>query len=469
MTFREQDKDTICAPITPPGFGGVCVLRLSGASSERLIKQICPFLPDNLTSHRVYYGILTGLNKEDIDEVLVTFFEKGRSFTGDMTFEISCHGSPVLTSKIANALIQLGARLAEPGEFTYRAFINGRIDLIQAESVLSLIESRSEQSAKLSLRQLKGELSKELLSIEDRLIWVLAQVEANIDYATEDIIVESDQTLAFELRKILDQLINLLNGYRYGKSLREGVFVTLVGEPNVGKSSLLNSILAEERAIVTEVPGTTRDVIEGEVIYKGVPLIIQDTAGLRETDDIVEKLGIGKTQQAVEKSDCVLHILDVQRGVEDLKNRLSLFKKDHPHFIVFNKCDLLTEQDFLIYRNNVLESLALFLTPSDLKRVLWVSALESHSSKEILNEIVGFLKPVHAEGSLIVIQQRHYELLSKMRSSVEQGLEVIQNQLSSEFLAFELQAAILGIHEILGKEFDDQVMDRVFKDFCLGK
>ncbi|RYZ63252.1 MAG: tRNA uridine-5-carboxymethylaminomethyl(34) synthesis GTPase MnmE, partial [Proteobacteria bacterium] len=271
MLSIDRDTHTICAVSTPHGVGGISVLRISGPDSLEITREIASFLPLNIESHRVYFGTLRSPEFQDeIDEVLVTYFKKGHSFTGEEVLEISCHGNPHICQKILNELIAIGARAADRGEFTYRAFMNGRVDLVQAEGILSLIESQSDKAMKLSLRQLKGQLSQRLESIENEITWLMAHLEAGIDFSTEGLDLVSDAVVTEKLTIIESGLQKLVNTYQSGRILRDGVRVALAGRPNVGKSSLLNLLLEEERAIVTEIAGTTRDVISGETQYAGV-------------------------------------------------------------------------------------------------------------------------------------------------------------------------------------------------------
>ena len=288
--YLDKDKDTICASITAPGQAGISVVRVCGPTSEDITRKLCSFLPPRPESHRVYYGIAQAAPKGPaLDEVLVTYFRSGRSFTGDETFEISCHGNQVIVSELLSALCAGGARMAERGEFTYRAFMNGRIDLVQAESVLDLIQSRSKRAVQAAVRQLQGGFSIRLREMLGELTWILANLEANIDFSSEDIEVAAQSVLADRTEALLVTVGALLAQQSQGRILKSGFQVALAGRPNAGKSSLLNALLEEERAIVTEVPGTTRDMVEGEISIDGYNVTLVDTAGWRETDDRVEK------------------------------------------------------------------------------------------------------------------------------------------------------------------------------------
>lgn len=336
------DQQTICAVSTPSGIGGISVLRLSGGQAVEIAREFCRFIPKHPESHRAYYGHLTQ-GEEVVDEVVCTFFQKGKSFTGEDTFEISCHGNPIICQEILSLFVSRGARLANRGEFTYRAFMNGRIDLVQAESVLSLIESQSKISARQSLRQLQGRLSEDLEVVEDRLIWCLAHMEASIDFSTEGIEVVDYTELNAKLTLILNEVNRLIQSYQTGKILKDGYQLVFAGLPNVGKSSLLNLLIEEDRAIVTDIPGTTRDLVEASFFVDGIKIQIVDTAGLRDSVDVVEKIGIEKSRQAQRHADGILYVFDSSQGFtahdgETLKGVLA----ENPSatlFIAGNKAD----------------------------------------------------------------------------------------------------------------------------------
>jgi tRNA modification GTPase len=462
MFFKAGDDDTICALSTAPGVGGIAVIRVSGAKALDCTRRLCGFLPDQPESHRVYFGTIKNISgTESLDEVLVTFFADGRSFTGEETCEISCHGGTAITTSILKELVQAGCRTARRGEFTYRAFMNGRLDLVQAESVLGLIESQSRQSAKVALRQLKGHLSADFERIEDDLLWILAHLEASIDFSTEDIEVVSADSLISRVKGLVEFLSKMIGSYEQGRLLRDGLQVALVGRPNVGKSSLLNSLLKEDRAIVTPIAGTTRDTIEGQLSFHGVPVTFVDTAGLRETDNEVERIGIERSRQTMEKSDFVFYVLDLSEfgWSEELAGFLSDAKENS--FFVFNKIDLDRDGTEVRRSRELLEAAS--------ARGFWVSAITREGISEIESMLEGRVAEVDAERSNVITQARHLELLVKIKSCLSRALDLIVENSSPEFIAFELQDAIRAIHELLGKEFHEQVIDRIFKEFCLGK
>lgn len=471
MFSLERDNDTICAIATAPGVGGIAVLRVSGTDSISVARKIVPFLPVLPESHRVYYGFIKEYNSgEQIDEVLITYFNEKRSFTGEQVVEISCHGGTLITSMILDQLILSGARLAQPGEFTYRAFMNGRIDLIQAESVLSLIESDSKKAAKLSLRQLKGELSNDILDIEDELTWILAHLEANIDFAAEDIIVAEDSQLVDRTEKVKSRINQLLTTYKSGKAIKDGLVVSLAGVPNAGKSSLFNAIVGEERAIVTDVPGTTRDFIEGDIMMDGYKVQFVDTAGLRTTQDKVEIIGIGRTKKLISESDVVLYLIDATNPVIDETLKKMSAEDFDRAVIVVNKVDKINDHQKKEVDDFILKELNHLLGPHGFeKRMVNVSATRHLGLKELKNLIMNQFVSPFSETSAVLSQKRHFENLEKSDQALDKSIKLMKASQSPEFISFELQNALLAVKQILGKQFDDEIMDRVFKEFCLGK
>lgn len=340
MFTLERDKDTICAIATSAGAGAIALIRVSGEHSATVVRKIAVFLPQNLESHKIYYGYLSNPTTLDkIDEVLISYFAQGQSFTGETSFEISCHGSQIIAQQIIEQLLTSGARLAERGEFTYRAFSSGRIDLVQAEGVLSVIESQSALGARVALRQLQGELSNKLHIIEDDLTWCLSRLEANLDFSSEFIEFASADEILQRVRQSLQIIRTLLLSYKKGRSLRNGIKISLVGAPNVGKSSLLNCLAQFERAIVSPIEGTTRDVIEIDINIDGQRVIIADTAGLRSTEDQIEALGVAKTIQTISNADLILYVADATRpDTHSLPTELG--NVDKPVLCVLNKSDI---------------------------------------------------------------------------------------------------------------------------------
>jgi tRNA modification GTPase len=385
-------------------------------------------------------------NGEAIDETIVTFFEKGRSFTGEETAEISCHGGAMIPQLILETLLSEGVRLAKPGEFTQRAFLNGRMDLTQAEGIFQAIHSRSPEGARVALRHMKGHLLQKVREIEDHLTWILAQIEANIDFAAEDIEIASNDVLRSRLQLALQEAQSLMASYQAGRIARDGFHVTLVGAPNVGKSSLLNRLVEEDRSIVSEIPGTTRDYVEVRRIFGGHLFCFFDTAGLRDSQDSIEKMGMVRSLEKLRESDLVLWIQDGQETREQLE---SLANESVPFLKVQNKCDLSHSR-----KKDAL---------------LKVSAKTGQGIDLLRAEILQRVQKRGAEFEAPVMQARQLECLARVVAFVEKSLLGLDDHLSPELIAFELQQSLLAIFELTGKRYDDQVLDRVFREFCLGK
>lgn len=459
MLFNpDRDKDTICAVATAPGVGGIAVIRVSGSKAYSITRKLCPTLPLSPESHKLYFSNIKDNAGDVIDEVLVSFFDQGKSFTGDEVCEISCHGNPLLSQGILNELITAGARLAEKGEFTYRAFINEKIDLVQAESVLSLIESQSKQAAKQALGQLKGGLSEEVQALIDKLTLVLANLEANIDYAQEDIIVAENSSLINDLSSIKKNLVNYISSYKQGRLLKEGFKVALVGKPNVGKSSLLNAILGEDKAIVTNIEGTTRDIVEGELLLNGIMVQFFDTAGIRDTFNEVELIGISKTKDVIDEVDLTCVLFDLSKPIESQLELLNTHDFKENTLIIGTKMDTLDTQD----THEVLPSAIGY-------PMIRLSSKTGNGVGYLFDFISNILNKRSNEYSSVISQSRHYELFIKAEKSVQRALSLLIDDDSPEFIIAELQESLLFLFEVIGQQFDDQVMDKVFSEFCLGK
>jgi tRNA modification GTPase len=474
MFIGNSDQDTICAVSTPHGVGGISVIRISGSSALSIVLPCAIFLPNKIESHRVYFGTFRSKDGSEIDEVLISYFQNGKSFTGEEVLEISCHGNPIICQAIINELILLGARPADRGEFTYRAFMNGKIDLVQAESVLSLIESQSQSSARMSLRQLKGGLSERLESIEDKLTWVMAHIEAGIDFSTEGIELVSGDVVDQKLTVVLSDLENLLSTFKTGKSLRDGIRVVLCGIPNVGKSSLLNTFLQEERAIVTEIAGTTRDTIDGDTFYNGLKFTVVDTAGLRESTDLVEIIGINRSYKAQTEADVCLFVFDINSKISD--SELAILDSLNPDqtWLIGNKTDVsglkMTQNSMesLLKESKFYRNIANFEHFFE-RKVFFVSALDRKTRPLVFDALVSEYAETQAENTVLISNSRHFENLNKALENTQRAQLMSSQGAGAEFLAFELKEALICIQDTLGKRFDDQVMDRVFKEFCIGK
>ncbi|OFZ16670.1 MAG: tRNA uridine-5-carboxymethylaminomethyl(34) synthesis GTPase MnmE [Bdellovibrionales bacterium RBG_16_40_8] len=450
MARLDRDSDTICALATPSGVGALSVIRISGERAVQIIRNIAQFLPNDLISHRAYYGFLRDLNSDEvIDEVILTYFEKGKSFSGEESIEISCHGGHIITQQILRVLISLGTRIAQKGEFTYRAFINGRIDLPQAEAVLSVIESQTTAGAKLALRQLQGGFSASLKSIEDELVWSLSRLEANIDFSSEFIEFASQNEIILRVEKALNDTQKLLKTYNKGRILKSGLKVVLAGPPNVGKSSILNRLSKQDRAIVSSTPGTTRDTIEIEIEIDGNKVLLIDTAGIHETEEQIELQGVERALKEQEAADIILSIHDVTNPGEKIE-KFATEKSAQNIIYVGNKSDLNHDKEK--------QTADIFL-----------SASTGEGIEELFEKIKIFFNLQNEETSAVLLNARHYELLLKTEIHLSSGLKLLKGSMSPEFVISELQESFYAILEILGRRFDDDILDRIFSDFCLGK
>ncbi len=459
-----NDKETICAVSSPSGVGGLSVIRISGSKSLNYLRELSFLFPEKPESHKAYLTRLKYLDKKDvIDEVLAIYFAKGRSYTGEETIEISCHGNPFICSEIIRVFLSLGCRIAEPGEFTYRAFINAKIDLVQAESVLSLINSQSKNAAKSSLKQLKGELSERLYEIENILTHVLAHIEAGIDFTHEDIEIDEEKKLIKEIEAASKKIQTLVETYKQGRVIQEGLSVALLGEPNVGKSSLLNSLLGAERAIVTDTAGTTRDTIEGSIIVDNQLINFIDSAGVRESKNKVEKLGVQRALEAARASDRVLFIIDMTLESTDFRI-LNEIEKEKV-IIVLNKQDMDKNNiKYKRWRKIILEK---GFSDDDHCKTDTLSQRGTEPLLRLLKEKK--INQQDLDNSIVITQARHFDLLTKALDSSKRALAGVKENIGLEFIALDLYESLNFVKEVLGKKFDDDVMDRVFKEFCIGK
>ena len=463
MANTVTEFDTIAAIATPPGEGAISIVRLSGDDAVTLADQV--FKGKDLTkvsSHTINYGhFIDPKTREIIDEVMVSVLRAPKTFTREDTVEINCHGGIVPTNKILQVLLTNGARLAEPGEFTKRAFLHGRIDLAQAESVMDLIRAKTDRSMKAALNQLDGELSQLIRNLRQEILDVLAQVEVNIDYPEYDDVEEMTSKLLRE--KALDvcaKIEQLLVTARQGKILREGLATVLVGRPNVGKSSLLNHLLHEDKAIVTDIAGTTRDVIEEYVNVLGVPLKLVDTAGVRETDDRVEKIGVERSRQALDRSDLVILLLNASEPLTTEDIELLQLTQDKKRIIVLNKMDLEPKLD--------LNELYQYV---DKAEVLKTSVLKNEGIRELEEHIATLFYGgiENSQTTVLVTNARHIALLEQAKAALEAVLTGLEQELPVDLVQIDMTRAWELLGEITGDSYQDELLDQLFSQFCLGK
>ena len=472
---RSQDKDTICALATPPGQGALALIRLSGDKAFAISKKCCPFLPKTPCSHRIYFGTFLHPKKKDtLDEVLVFCFKKGRSFTGEESVEISCHGGTYLSSLIIEALIKAGARLAERGEFSYRAFMNGNLDLVQAESVLNLIQSRSPRAHTQAIRGLKGGVSNHLKKLKEKLTKLLAHLEASIDFSDQEIKPFSEEQQKKLLEEIRKEVKEALAGFHQGRIDREGFSILLLGATNAGKSSLFNYLLREDRAIVTQHPGTTRDILSARVLLNQREFCLKDTAGFRKNPDPVESQGIKRTLKEATHSDLCLFLVESTRPLRE-KNFFGLEKLDPKKtMVVFSKSDQIPSSHRSVFFKQVIkffhkkQALSLFLSPAEKnKQILWVSS-RTGEGQEALKKLF-YKKSEKETGEIFLSTPRQKQAMEQMSCFLDKAKKLLNKKSSPEFITFELQQAISVLYQLLGKEYNEEVIKQVFKEFCIGK
>jgi len=469
--------DTICAVATPAGEGGIGIIRISGpdtlAIASRFIRIRSGIPLCTIESHRLHLADILRVDvslpeaalgfQTPIDEALVVYMKAPRSYTAEDVLEIHAHGSQAVLAMISASCLQAGCRLATPGEFTKRAFLNGRLDLSQAEGVLATIKATSEQSLAIAQRHLRGDLKQEVDELRSRLLAMLAQLEAGIDFVEEDIAFVGRDELMKVLRETADVVGAALNSSRTGRVLREGARVVIVGRPNVGKSSLLNRLLGDSRAIVTNTPGTTRDLIEETVHFDGCTLSLVDTAGLRETSDESEREGMRRTEEAVRDADLLIVVIDAT----DLIQTARLFDTtlfDGRDFVVaLNKIDLLTPSQ--------VEDLSACLSLPDEGVPLPISTVTGEGLKtlrEIITDRVG-LRILEPAQSVTITNVRHQEILLRCRDYLAKALESIESGAPPECVAVDLRGAADALGEITGAITSDEVLNRIFSQFCIGK
>ncbi|HJD09441.1 MAG TPA: tRNA uridine-5-carboxymethylaminomethyl(34) synthesis GTPase MnmE [Candidatus Ligilactobacillus faecavium] len=463
MVEEQTEYDTIAAISTPPGEGAISIVRLSGDDALPIIMKM--FKGKDLTkvpTHTINYGhIIDPKNGEIVDEVMVTVMRAPKTYTREDIVEINCHGGIVPTNKILQLLLTNGARMANPGEFTERAFLHGRIDLTQAESVLDIIKAKTDRSAKLALDHLGGSLAKLIRGLREEILDTLSKVEVNIDYpeydGTEMITTKLLKERTIEVKKKIDKLLETAQG---GKILREGLATAIIGRPNVGKSSLLNYLLHEDKAIVTDVAGTTRDVIEEYVNIKGIPLKLIDTAGIRETEDKVEKIGVERSRKAIDQGDLVILVLNASEPLTDEDRQLIDLTKDKQRIVILNKTDLpqkieIDEVEDLVGKENIIQT----SIPND----IGVADVEQRIKDMFANGIES------SQNAVIINNARHVALLNKAADSLDAVLVGIKNGMPVDLCQTDMRDAWEDLGEITGDSYQDELLDELFSKFCLGK
>jgi tRNA modification GTPase len=456
-------QDTIAAIATPFGTAGVGIIRVSGPQSLEVARRIfkpahanCPW-----ETHHLYHGdIISADGKTILDEALVSFMKRPHSFTGEDVLEINCHGNPLIMKTILSELVALGCRLARPGEFSQRAFFNNRIDLSQAEALASMIAAKSSTACAIGLAQLKGSLTKEIDNLRTLLIDALAMIEATIDF-TDDVATGDIPQLPSQIDLAASRVQSLLSSYRAAKIYTEGVSVVITGKPNVGKSSLLNTLTGKKKAIVTDIPGTTRDLITDMINIKGVPVNLVDTAGIREPKDAIEKEGIALVWENLANADFVIILLDGSKPLTVEDKEIFQKNKNGNILVAINKTDLPQA-----WEAGAIDG----LIPKEVK-IIHISAKFGTGLEELKNIIVdSCLSENYIDaGSAMITNMRHKTALEKTLTNIQTAKNNILNGMSPEFAAFDLREALDNLDEITGKKINDEILDKIFSSFCIGK
>ena len=455
--------DTICAIATPPGLGGIGIIRLSGPEALSIADRMFhgKHLPSQTPSHRILFGRFrdpeTGV---EIDEVVLSVFRSPNSYTGEDIVELSFHGSPAILGSALGLLAGHGARIAQPGEFTFRAFCNGRIDLTQAESVAELVAAKSEKAAAAAYRQLQGSLKDLIGKLRTELIEALAWLEMSSDFVEEDIEFKRVEEIGGKLDGMLELITSLERAYDRARIIRDGLIVAIVGAPNTGKSSLFNRLLARERAIVTAIPGTTRDSIREYINLAGYPVCLVDTAGIRQTEDVVETIGIDRTVRQLEDSDLVFWVLDGAVGFTEDDRRIQMLLADHLVVALVNKSDIGTQETLGQCRKSV-----------EMARCFVISAASGDGVDSLIQWIIANYLSLGTDRQLypFLLNQRHLVALETAKKHVQLAREAINQHESHEFAAFDVRKAADFLGEITGETTPDDVLGKIFADFCVGK
>ncbi len=457
--MHDIHQDPICALATANGMGAIAVIRVSGVGAKSLVSKGFSKDLSALPSHSVHLGWMLSASGERLDEVLATLFDHGKSFTGEESVELACHGSPYIQQLLLQRLVELGCRFAEPGEFTKRAFLNGRLDLSQAEAVADLIAAQSKQAHQVALQQLRGRFSSQLQQLREQLINFAALIELELDFAEEDVEFADRSALKNLVADVLKIVHRLATSFELGNAIKNGVPVAIVGAPNTGKSTLLNQLLGEERAIVSNIAGTTRDVIEEVLNIEGIQFRLIDTAGIRETTETIEALGIERSQQKIEQAKIVLYLADSgdASNLQETLEWVQSLKTLHPDkniLLILNKADLNSSVN-LNYQEEVLQ----------------ISALNGDGILELKNKLVQLtLGDFSIQDETIVSNARHHAALQLTAAALERAQEGLQGQTTADFIAMDIREAMRQLGHITGQiDIDTDILGTIFSKFCIGK
>jgi tRNA modification GTPase len=456
-------SDTIAAISTPLGEGGIAVIRISGEDAVALCSRVFfgKLRLDQVPTHTVQYGAIRHPDSnEKLEEALVTVMRAPRSFTREDVVEIGCHGGIVAVKQVLDLLLEQGIRLAEPGEFTKRAFLNGRIDLTQAEAVIDLIRAKSDRAFQVALKQVEGKLSKRIKELRHRLVELMAHIEVNIDYPEHDVAEMTNTMISDVCMAVSTEIDELLRTAEQGKILREGISTAIIGKPNVGKSSLLNALARDERAIVTDIPGTTRDVIEEYVNVGGIPLRLLDTAGIRETSDVVEKIGVERSRNALAEADLILFVVNRAEKLSDEEVELLEQVKGRQTIAILNKSDLPAELE--------MDEVQRFIVR---ERIVELSLLDEIGLPKLEKAIADmfFHGEIEAGELTYVSNARHIQLLKQAKRSLHDALQANSEYIPIDIIQIDLRTAWEQLGEMIGDSVAESLIDQIFSQFCLGK
>jgi tRNA modification GTPase len=457
------ENDTIAAIATAMGESSIAIIRVSGADAVTRVDHI--YQGKNklrvVDSHTVHYGhIIDPITKEKIDEVLVTVMLAPRTFTRENIVEISCHGGLIAVEQTLGALLSAGIRLAEPGEFTKRAFLNGRIDLSQAEAVIDLIRAKTDKAAKVAIHQSEGKLSNHIRTVRSEIVETLAHLAVNVDYPEYDTDVLTGKYVVNRCKSIKDDIDKLLLTAKQGKILREGIATAIIGRPNVGKSSLMNALTQENKAIVTDIPGTTRDVIEEYVNVRGIPLRLLDTAGIRETEDVVEQIGVQRSEEALQNADLVLLMLNHSESLQKEDIRLIEKSKAYSTILIINKTDLPKQIDYEEIQKRVGDKQIIPLS---------VKTEEGLIQLEEAIKTMFFAGQVELNDQTYVSNARHIRLLEQAKASIIEVMNGIEQGVPLDMAEIDMKNAWQSLGEVIGEAVAEDLIDQIFSQFCLGK
>ncbi|WP_420494029.1 tRNA uridine-5-carboxymethylaminomethyl(34) synthesis GTPase MnmE [Macrococcus psychrotolerans] len=459
-----MELDTIASISTPMGEGAIAIVRLSGSDAVSIADKLYKgkYQLNDVASHTINYGhIIDPASKEVVEEVMVAVMRAPRTYTREDIVEINCHGGIMTVNRVLELALTNGAKLAEPGEFTKRAFLNGRIDLSQAEATMDFIRSKTDRASRVAMQQIEGRLSVLIKGLRQSILEILAQVEVNIDYPEYDDVEEATNTfLMEEARKIEGSITNLLQTANQGKILREGLSTVIVGKPNVGKSSMLNNLIQDNKAIVTEIAGTTRDVLEEYVNVRGVPLRLVDTAGIRETEDIVEKIGVERSREALKKADLILYVLNNNEILTEEDYKLAEIIKNEDVIVIVNKTDLENKLD--------LEEVKTMVGNAPIVKT---SMLSQQGIEELEEQIrtLFFAGEVSNQDMTYVSNARHISLLKSAKTSIGDAISAAELGVPIDMIQIDLIKTWELLGEVIGESVDDGLIDQLFSQFCLGK